>query len=360
MTNLLDIEFPAPIPHGGDLRAVVQRYGIPREQWIDLSTGINPIGYPVPTVDIGADAWLRLPDDHDDLEEVVAGHYGATRALVTPGSQAAIRMLPRILPKGRIGVGYLAYGEYERAFSADGFSLEYFATAEVSDVQDRVGFLLEPGRRLPADLRYLVVVNPNNPGTELFTPDALLAWHSELAARGGALIVDEAFIDATPEFSVASHANVDSLIVLRSVGKFFGLAGVRVGAVISGERVHRAMEYLRGQWTISGPARVVTRAALLDTDWHKQACARLNESSARFVKLLGKYGLDASRTHTPLFVWARTAAAPVWQDCLARHGIWTRRFENIPGLRMSLPPDEQAWLRIEDALCAAREVVGGK
>ncbi|MGO4327160.1 threonine-phosphate decarboxylase CobD [Cupriavidus sp. 2TAF22] len=358
MTNLVDTEFPAPIPHGGDLRAVVRRYGIPREKWIDLSTGINPVGYPVPPID--ADAWLRLPDDHDDLEEVAAQHYRATRALVMPGSQAAIRMLPKILPKGRIGVGYLAYGEYERAFSADGFPLEYFVTAEVSDVRDRAGFLLEPGRTLPADLQYLVVVNPNNPGAELFTPDALLAWHSELAARGGALIVDEAFIDATPEFSVASHANVDSLIVLRSVGKFFGLAGARVGTVITGERVHRAMEYLRGQWTISGPARVVTRAALLDGAWHRQACSRLTESSARFVKLLGEYGLDASRTHTPLFAWTRTPAAEVWQDCLARHGIWTRRFENVPGLRMSLPPDEHAWMRIEQALRDARHIVGGK
>lgn len=358
MTSILDFEIPAPIAHGGDLREVIRRYGIPREKWIDLSTGINPIGYPVPEIDPAA--WLRLPDDHDDLEEVAAHHYDATRALVTPGSQAAIRMLPKVLPKGCIGVGLLAYGEYERAFGADGFPIAHFVTEAVADLRDRADFLLEPGRPLPKDLLHLVVVNPNNPGAELYTPEALLGWHQELASRGGTLIVDEAFIDATPEFSVAAQANVDSLIVLRSVGKFFGLAGARVGAVISGERIHRAIEYLRGQWTIGGPARVVARAALLDNAWHAQTRASLIASSARFVELLAKYGLDASQTHTPLFVWARTPNAEAWQDGLARHGIWVRRFDTVPGLRMALPPDEEAWKRLEEALRHAHEVICGK
>lgn len=352
MMNFRIGEYPAPLAHGGDLRAVVQRYGIPRERWIDLSTGINPVGYPVPA--IAADAWLRLPDDHDDLEEVAARHYGAARALVMAGSQSAIRLLPKILPKGPVAVGYLSYGEYERAFSIEGFPVDYYVTEQTIAMRQRAAFMLAPGRPLPGHLRYLVVVNPNNPGAELFPSDVLLAWHEELAARGGALIVDEAFIDPTPSYSVASSANVNSLIVLRSVGKFFGLAGARAGFAISGDGVSSALAYLRGQWSVSGPAREVTRAALLDLPWQRQARGRLATSCKRFVALLGDHGLDASCSNTPLFVWAPTDDAQAWQHQLARGGIWTRRFENVAGLRMSMPPNEDAWTRISNALSGHR------
>lgn len=357
MTNMLNADFPTPIPHGGNLREVVQRYGIARENWIDLSTGINPDGYPVPGID--ASAWLRLPDDDDDLEEIAARHYGATRALVTPGTQAAIRMLPKVLPPGRIGIGLLTYGEYEHAFAAEGFPMEHFVTEQFADMRDSAAFLLEPGRPLPADLKHLVLVNPNNPGAERFAPQDVLSWHRELAMRGGTLIVDEAFIDATSEFSVASSSDSDSLIVLRSIGKFFGLGGARVGVVLTGARVDRAMRHLRGQWTVSGPARVVVRAALLDTAWQSQARAQLAASSARLVSLLGEYGLDASRTHTPLFVWVREVNAQAWQECLARVGIWVRRFDTVTGLRFGLPADEHAWKRVEKALRDARSELGG-
>jgi cobalamin biosynthesis protein CobC len=357
MTSMLNTDFPAPIAHGGNLREVALRYGIPRENWIDLSTGINPVGYPVP--DIDANTWLRLPDDDDDLEEVAAKHYGATRALATPGTQAAIRMLPKVLPPGRIGIGLVTYGEYEQVFTAAGFPIEHFVTEAFADMRDSAAFLLLPGQPLPAGLKHLVLVTPNNPGAERFTPQTLLGWHRELAQRGGTLIVDEAFIDATPEFSVAVDSDSDNLIVLRSVGKFFGLGGARVGFVLSGARVHRAMRYLRGQWTVSGPARFVTRAALLDTAWQIQARAQLVDSSARLVSLLGKYGLDAYHAHTPLFVWARDVNARLWQEGLARHGIWVRRFDTAAGLRFGLPAGELAWTRIEEALRQVRDELKG-
>lgn len=350
--NLLVDDLPAPIAHGGNLREVVRRYGIPQERWIDLSTGINPDGYPVPSVD--AESWRRLPDDDDDLEEVAAWHYGAARALVTPGTQAAIRMLPKLLPRGRIGLGLVTYGEYERAFVADGFQAVPFVTEQFEDARDETTFLLKAGTPLPSDLQYLVLVNPNNPGGECFAPHDIMAWHSELRSRGGVLIVDEAFIDATPEYSVASQADCDSLVVLRSVGKFFGLGGARVGVVHSGERVDRALRYLRGQWTVSGPSRAVTRAALLDKGWQEQMKSRLANSSARLVGLLKAYGLGTQCTRTPLFAWTRDLRAAEWQDRLARNGVWVRRFDSVPGLRLGLPGNEYQWTRVEQALKSAR------
>jgi len=339
---------PAPVPHGGNLGEAARRYRIAREHWLDLSTGINPNGYPVPPID--PHAWLRLPDDDDDLEAVAAAHYGAARALAVAGSQAAIRLLPAMLPKGRVGVGLLTYGEYAPAFERAGFAVDRFVTRPLADAGGAASFVLEPGCALPADLTHLVLVNPNNPGTERFMPDALMDWHAQLAARGGTLVIDEAFAEALPELSVATFAHRDGLIVLRSIGKFFGLAGARVGFVLAGERAQRAMRALAGPWTVAGPARIATRAALLDTDWQARTRAGLVAAGDRLAQLLAAHFPTVQ--HTPLFAWARDPRAPWWQDALARHGIWTRRFDVVPGLRFGLPADEAQWARLAAALDA--------
>jgi cobalamin biosynthetic protein CobC len=347
MLNLADA---TQVPHGGNLGEAAERYGISRENWIDLSTGINPHGYPVPPID--PQAWIRLPDDNDDLEAIAATHYGASRALAVAGTQAAIRMLPAVLPKGRIGVGLLTYGEYAPAFERAGFPVERFVTRQFADVQGAASFVLDPALGLPAKLKHLILVNPNNPGTERFTPQQIMQWHEELAARGGTLVVDEAFVESMPELSVASFADREGLIVLRSIGKFFGLAGARVGFLLASSRVDEAMRYLRGPWTISGPARAAARAALLDTDWQTLTRARLIASGARLADLLRRF--HPAVTHTPLFSWMRDEQAQRWQDGLARHGIWVRRFDVIPGVRLGLPADDAAWSRLEAALSAVR------
>lgn len=335
-----------PVQHGGNLGDAVRRYGIARECWIDLSTGINPRGYPVPPVD--PQAWLRLPDDEDGLEEIAARHYRAPRALAVAGTQAAIRMLPGVLPAGPVGIGLLTYGEYAPAFTRAGFRVERFVTEPIADRLGDADFMLGPGEPLPAHLKHLVVVNPNNPSADLFEPDVLLDWHRQLASRGGTLIVDEAFIDAIPAFSVAPRTHRDGLIVLRSIGKFFGLAGARAGFVLAAHACDQGMRRMRGPWTISGPARAAVRAALLDQAWQRDAQARVLGASVRLAELLAKSGLAVR--HTALFAWARDAGAARRQDRLAQHGVWVRRFDTVPSLRFGLPADEREWQRLEAAL----------
>lgn len=350
-----DFAHATPVPHGGNLGEAADRYGIPRENWIDLSTGINPRGYPIPPID--PQTWIRLPDDNDDLETIAAAHYGAPRALALAGTQAAIRLLPAVLPRGRVGVGLLTYGEYAPAFERAGFPVARFVTTQFADLGTEASFVLTPGRELPADLKHLVLVNPNNPGTERFTPQQVMQWHEALAARGGTLIVDEAFIESMPELSVARFTERAGLIVLRSIGKFFGLAGARVGFVLACARVDQAMRAMRGPWTVSGPARAVVRAALLDLDWQNLTRATLVASGVRLAELLRRS--HPTVQHTPLFSWARDAQADRWQDGLARHGIWVRRFSVISGIRLGLPADEAAWSRLDAALRAVRMELEG-
>src|SRR5260363_141816 len=336
----------ACISHGGNLGEAVRRYRIQRGQWIDLSTGINPYGFPIPTIDPAM--WLRLPDDDDGLEALAARHYRANHALAVAGTQAAIRLLPALLSKGPVGIGLLTYGEYARAFTQAGFPVEYFVTQSLTAYGYRAPFTLSAHAPLPGHLKHLIVVNPNNPTADLFDTDALLDGRRQLLVRGGTLIVDEAFIDATPQYSIAPASAAGHLIVLRSVGKFFGLAGARVGFVLSDRACIDAMRRLRGPWPLSGPARALAKAALLDSAWQRSARDQLDASNGRLSALLSANGLAAHRT--PLFAWASNARAAEVHDRLARNAVRVRCFVIVPSLRFGLPADETAWTKLASAL----------
>jgi cobalamin biosynthetic protein CobC len=202
-------------------------------------------------------------------------------------------------------------------------------------------------------LDVLVVCNPNNPTGERFAPGALLEWHARLSARGGWLVVDEAFIDTTPKESLARFANRDGLVVLRSVGKFFGLAGARVGFVLAAHPLLEALSAWLGPWTVAGPSRVIAQAALTDRVWQDATRLRLREDSLRLAELLGRHGLPPAGG-CELFQWTRTACAAAIHEALARDGILVRLFDSPPGLRFGLPATTTEWQRLERALQSVR------
>jgi cobalamin biosynthetic protein CobC len=331
----------APIRHGGNLLAAARRYGRPAEAWLDLSTGINPDGYPVPP--LPAEAWQRLPQDDDGLADIAAHAYGAARVLPVAGSQAAIRILPRLLRPGRIGIAALGYSEYAPAFAHAGHAVIPLAEADFgsADLADR--------------LDHLVVVNPNNPTARLLPADTLQRWHAQLASRGGTLIVDEAFIDGADAASLAGCSTAPGLVVLRSLGKFYGLAGVRCGFVLAEPAMLDALAAELGHWTVSGPARAVAKLALADTAWQTATRASLKASGHRLAMLLRDHGLTP--VSQPLFSWVPDERAGSLHEALAQHGVWTRLFDAAGGcptsLRFGLPPnDDGAWQRLDGALGA--------
>lgn len=327
------------IVHGGNLAAARALYGEPAGGWLDLSTGINPHGYPIPP--IPPDAWLRLPED-DGLEPLAAAHYGvidARAVLAVAGSQAAIRTLPTLLPRGRAGIAQTGYSEYAPAFARAGHDVVPLPEA---------AFLGD----LPNDVQHLVVVNPNNPTARVLPAETLRDWHARLHARGGSLIVDEAFIEAFDDGpTLAPLAGVPGLVVLRSIGKFYGLAGARIGFTLAAPELLSALRESLGHWTVNGPARAVVRAALADTAWQVSTRAQLRHAGARLSALLDRHGLPNAAT--PLFAWAHGPHARTLHAGLARLGIWTRLFDApISGLRFGLPPDETGWQRLADALAS--------
>lgn len=306
------------LEHGGKLRAAARRWNIPLADWLDLSTGIAPRPYPVPAVP--AEVWQRLPEDDDGLEAAACDYYGARHLLPMSGSQAAIQMLPRLFAPGRVAIPAPIYNEHPGAWQVAGHT--------------RVGW------GDPSD--YAVVCNPTNPTGQRYSRTELM----ERARRVRLLVVDEAFLDAEPEASLIG-GGADNVVVLRSLGKFFGLAGVRVGFVFAAPELLRRMQEAMGPWAVSGPSREAARLALADTAWQAAARPQLQAAGERLRHLLAPLGEVKA---TALFATLSSPHSNELFDYLARRAILTRRFDQQPLLRCGLPANEAGWQRLATAL----------
>lgn len=324
------------LEHGGQLRKAAERYGIPLAQWLDLSTGINPHSYVPPQ--IPQEIWTHLPQEQDGLEQAASAYYGTADLLPVAGSQAAIQALPRLRQPCRVGVLHPGYAEHAHAWKRCGHEVRTLAQADIEAA-------------LPA-LDVLVLMQPCNPSGITFTADELRRWHAQLESRGGWLIVDEAFIEATELPSAIQAQMPPGLIVLRSVGKFFGLAGARVGFVAAQPMLLDALRELLGPWCIPGASRFVAAAALLDRPWQTMTHQRLQHDGARLAQLLREAGLAPSGG-CGLFQWAQTAQAESVHRRLAQQGILTRLFAEPTSLRFGLPGSDAGWQRLRVALSEA-------
>ncbi|MFM7404893.1 MAG: threonine-phosphate decarboxylase CobD [Erythrobacter sp.] len=319
--------------HGGDLDRARAAYG--GEDWIDLSTGINRQPWPVPPLPPEAWAALPLASALEALEAAAAHAYGATSPVVAlAGAQAAIQLIPRLGAPGRAAVLTPSYNEHAAALSAQGW-----AVTPAADLEAMAG----------ADLA--VVVNPNNPDGRRWPPDVLAA----LASQVGRLVVDESFADPEPGLSLAPLlvGLGERVVVLRSFGKFSGLAGVRLGFALTGPATAAQLRALAGPWPVSGPALAIGAAALADRRWHAETSALLQADAKRLSALLAAQAGWLTIGACALFVTVETGDALAAQARLAKQRIWTRAFPYSKGwLRLGLPGTPAEWVRLEEALRA--------
>jgi cobalamin biosynthetic protein CobC len=318
------------LDHGGNLDVALTRFGGCLDDWIDLSTGINRRPYPVG--DLKLRHWSALPSQSEieALHEAARQAYATTAPLVAAaGAQAAIQLLPRLASPGRARILAPTYNEYAGVLRATGWTVE-----EVAELEALAG----------ADLA--IVVNPNNPDGRQHGPAKLLA----LLPRVGRLVVDESFADAVPGVSLAPEAGRAGLIVLRSFGKFYGLAGLRLGFVLGHEADVTALAGMLGPWPISGAAIEIGRRALLDRDWAETTNARLVGETSRLDSIAKGAGWTLVGG-TPLFRLYETGDAKAAQTRLAGAKIWSRIFRDRPGwLRLGLPGSDVEWTRLATVL----------
>lgn len=306
-----------------------------------MSTGISPWAYPLPAVP--SSCWQRLPESDDGLEDAASTYYGSAHLLPVSGSQEAIRRLPQLRPpRQRVGILSPAYHSHQQAWQAAGHEVLELDVAQLVSL-------------LPT-LDVLVVVNPTNPTAQHYPPDSLRHWHQTLAARGGWLVVDEAFMDATPAESLVSQHPLPGLVVLRSIGKFFGLAGIRLGFVWAEACVLQALARLQDDWSVSHPARWAGKQALADTGWQQQQRERLRTASQRLQRLLTAYD-SGQVSSSDLFAYWRLetlAKAEALHQGLAQQGILTRLFTHPSALRFGLPATENEWQRLKQGVASCQ------
>jgi len=324
-----------PLVHGGDLKAASQRFGEPSAGWLDLSTGISPDAYPLPPLPL--DAWTRLPDAEreDRMVEVARRYYGAEKAsiIAAPGSQALIGALAESRPPSRVAILGPTYAEHAYRWRAAGHDVVEVAAHDI-----------------PSGIDVCIAVNPNNPDGRLLARGTLMALYQRLAGRGGWLVVDEAFADLNPDASVADWTGEPGIVVLRSFGKFFGLAGVRLGFALSDEAIGRELHRRLGPWAVSGPALAVGQRALSDSAWIGDHRHHLRQQAEVLDSLLAGAGLKVIGG-TALFRLVAHPRAESLYEGLAREGILTRSFKEIPGaLRIGLPGNRDKFERFETAL----------
>ncbi len=340
--------------HGGQLRAVSEKYGIPLENWLDLSTGINPNSYPLP--DAPSRVWQRLPEINDDLAQAASEYYGSKNLLPVAGSQAAIQSLPALLIKNkvkpcRVGILKPAYQSHQNAWEKQGAEIISLSREQIT-----------PARLALLDV--LIVVNPTNPTAEFYHPDLLLEWHQDLVQHGGTLIIDEAFMDVTPAHSMIRTNTKKGLIVLRSIGKFFGLAGIRLGFVWAQSEILQLIDNQQDDWAVSHPARWAGTHALQNKDWQQAQQNTLPKQAERLVELLeeiifnkpllnGGVYFNTTNQHvqaTAFFAYFEHPRAEIIYQQLAERGVLVRFFPQPPALRFGLPANEKEWLNLAEQL----------
>ncbi len=323
--------------HGGDLDLAQKNYGGEISGWIDLSTGINPVPYPVP--ELPATLWNRLPGSALERSLMLAArHYYSTpeafHCVAAPGTQSLIQLLPRLFIPADVAIFGPTYAEHEQCWRDAGHRIK--TVANLSDI--------------PPATKTIILVSPDNPTASIASRNDLLELQQMVRARDGLLVIDEAFMDGFPEQSALSVLTPDHLILLKSFGKFFGLAGLRLGFAMGSSKTITKLKKQLGPWAVSGPAAYIGQEAYQNTDWISQTRQRLKQEMMRLSELLGKAGADVIG-ETDLFTLVKHEKAAALYQHLCQKQILTRPFSHDPALlRFGHPANERQWSKLQNAL----------
>ncbi|MCX2697689.1 MULTISPECIES: threonine-phosphate decarboxylase CobD [Ochrobactrum] len=325
------------IEHGGALDRAIARFGGAAKDWLDLSTGINPEHFPLP--ELTAPLWNRLPDE-GLLERVLNAarvYYEADQnapIVASPGTQALIQLIPTLCAPSTVAILGPTYQEHAAAFSAADWNVVECATLD----------------DIPEDARVVTIVNPNNPDGRIVARPDLLGLARKLGERGGFLVVDEAFADPHPEVSIARHAAHAPLVVLKSFGKFFGLAGVRLGFLLANDDLVKRVADRLGPWAVAGPTLAIALNAFEGGVELEAFHQRIDKRRAELATTLAHCQL-IEVGGTALFALVAHENAHGIYDALCERHILVRKFAYAPDwLRIGLAPDQAGLMRLEQAL----------
>ncbi|WP_420547150.1 threonine-phosphate decarboxylase CobD [Curvivirga sp.] len=327
--------------HGGDLGWAINHFGLSEEEWIDLSTGINQSSYPFDLKENFNVNALPSKALYDACLSASGSYFNArltpSNTLLTPGSQFIISQLPHLFAPDEIAILYPTYGEHVPAWKEAGHKVHLVRNIDEA---------------LALNSKFILLVNPNNPDGKLYSQSELLKISNQQASRGGYLVIDEAFIDISSEESLSDYAGQEGLIILRSFGKFFGLAGIRLGTLLAPQDIIERLQRRLGPWAVSSITLAVATQAYQDQEWIDRQKTNLSKSSEKIDRLFSAVGCDIVGG-TILYRLYHTESASTLFNHLGQKGIYLRHFEYNPNwLRVGVPDihNELLWQRLENAL----------
>lgn len=318
--------------HGGRLEQAKAHFGTADGPWLDLSTGINPhcwLGVAAMPID-----WRSLPDVQAlaILEATAAHHFGVDPAHIcaVPGTEIGLRMLGDCLPGPAVHV-VPSYRTHKEMVPDS----RPIAASDATTISGST----------------IILANPNNPDGRAVPARQMADALRRIAATSGWLVIDEAFADATPQISLASEIRDDQpLVIFRSFGKFFGLAGVRLGFVLGPRPVIARFRTKLGSWPLSAAAIAIGTAAYRDESWIEGMRKALPIHASALDQMLTHHGFKVIGT-CPLFRLIEVQDAHKVFERLARRAILTRPFDLDPNwLRIGLPDSDEALGRLDAAL----------
>ncbi len=329
-------QIDAPIAHGGALSEAIAKHGGSASEWLDLSTGISPFTLPLP--EFTSDTWRRLPEQGEVQRvcELAKRHYGGSvMPIAVPGTQSVIQLLPFLTPNAsEVAIVSPTYGEYQRAYQ-------------------RMDVVIDPVETLDAArgtrAGVAVLANPNNPDGRETPRDDIFGFVR--AQRHRLVVVDEAFADMRQDLSMAGAAGTEpNLVVMRSFGKFFGLAGLRLGFVFAEPGLARILSDRLGPWAVSGPALAVAAHAFSRGNLVSELRDKIEKAHA-----MTRSALNMARVsivgESELFFCCEVGDGAAVRELLASHKVLVRAFDHSPSrIRIGLVPDELSAVRLRETM----------
>lgn len=335
--------------HGGNLNAIKKRYGAFSGNWLDLSTGVSPFPYDDSSVVLST--LTALPSEDGELEKVAANYYGVESILMTPGSMWSIKQLPNVLSATALNANKTAllpkegFSEHKIAWLQNGFDIEEYH--------------VQPSYEQMARASVCIIINPNNPTGHLITEADIKGLIKTSKEQGVFLIVDEAFMDAQPECSIAYQVKgawPEHLIVLKSFGKFFGLPGLRLAGLIANDAILAKAKTILGPWGVSSLAQALGISAYQNHQWQAEQRQKLQQKSRQLHDLLSRYFPASNVFKNDLFITCKFEGSLALYESLLQNGIYTRLLDDDSGIRFGLPHTQSGLERLHQALKEYNEI----
>jgi cobalamin biosynthetic protein CobC len=329
--------------HGGKLEEIKSAYPRQKLDWIDLSTGISPFSYPTDDKSIDLKG---LPQHQESLMQAACQYYKTQNLTVIPGSMWAIQMLPvlrrlKVTDVRPVLLPKQGFNEHQKSWRAQGYKIEVYNEVPTDQQLNHA--------------QACVVINPNNPTGRLTEATVLKDMLKILTSNGAWLIIDEAFIDPyqilnLDKYSMSNRVADENLIVLRSFGKFFGLAGLRLGVILANKVIQNNISSLLNNWSINNSAQAIGIKAWLDDSWQSKNNKKLALAGERLRLLF--ITLNYTTVGTVFFQTLYIKNAKELYESLLSKGIYTRLLDNENGIRFGLPSTELHWQRLKQVLTA--------